>query len=218
MVRFLGVAFMLLFSFSAMVAAGTMPRVIVVTANDVGSKLLERASGCCEPYDIQLDQPSYSPYAQRRAAIRAARQAPSVAPESLAVHVRACFNSRSLTILLTTDLIQAVKRREDVRTSTVKARAIKQLSQSDNTVGVRSVESRQIFHVVSRKPVLFFGEFMSCLHICAALRTAILIHAPEVECAIPPSHALQQVSDSSTNVQRSHERFCLVLECSQYGI
>jgi len=124
MVRFLGLASLLLFSYSAIVAAGTTPRVPIADTDDVGAGLLGRA--CCEPYDIQLNRLFYSPCVQRSAmmAVRAAIQGPSVAAAGLAVHVRAYFNGRSLVDLLTTGLIQAVHRGRDARTRTVEARAI----------------------------------------------------------------------------------------------
>lgn len=63
MVHFLSIASLLLFSYSVIVAAGTMPRVPIAETNDVGARLLGRDDKCCEPYGIQLDQLSYSPYA-----------------------------------------------------------------------------------------------------------------------------------------------------------
>ena len=116
MVRFLSVASLLLFSYTALVAANTVPRGPIAETNDVGGILLGR--GTCskgttrESYDIQLNQLSYSPYAQRRAlmARRAASRAPSVATLWLTrVDVRACFDSRSQILLLTTGLTQAVR-------------------------------------------------------------------------------------------------------------
>lgn len=112
MVRFFGVASLLLFSYTALVAADTMPRVPIAETNNVGAMLQGRDT-CSEPYDTQLNQLSYSPYAQRSALMvrRAVAQAPSVATVWLAkiINVRAYFNSRSLIVLLTMDLTQAVR-------------------------------------------------------------------------------------------------------------
>ena len=112
MVRFFGVASLLLFSYTALVAADTMPRVPIAETNNVGAMLQGRDT-CSEPYDTQLNQLFYSPYAQRSALMvrRAVAQAPSVATVWLAkiINVRAYFNSRSLIVLLTMDLTQAVR-------------------------------------------------------------------------------------------------------------
>jgi len=94
MVCFLGVASLLLFSYTALVAADAMePRISSVERNDVGAGVLGRRAGSCpanncEHYDIQLNQLTYLPYAQRSAMMAsAAGQAPSVATKELAVDV-----------------------------------------------------------------------------------------------------------------------------------
>ena len=122
MVRFLGVASLLLFSHIALVAADAVPAVRA-KANDIFMRLLGRdkcpGSDYSESYSTQLNQLSYSFYAQRRAKIMgAARQAPTVVTTGM-VNVRACFNDKSLIVSLTMGLIQAVRTGKPAGRSTV---------------------------------------------------------------------------------------------------
>lgn len=101
MVRFLGVASLLLFLHISLVAANAVPAVCA-KANDIFMRLLGRdkcpGSNYSESYSTQLNQLSYSSYAQRRAKIMgAARQAPTVVTTGM-VNVRACFNDKSLSV------------------------------------------------------------------------------------------------------------------------
>jgi len=69
---------------------------------------------------IQLNQLSYSSYAQRHAKIMgAAKQATTVATTGM-INVRACFNGKLLIVSFTTDFIQAVRTGKLVEKSTVK--------------------------------------------------------------------------------------------------
>ena len=124
-----------------------MPRVPSAETNDVGVRLLGRArcpDTSCEPYDTQLNELSYSPYAQQSALMaHAAAKTPTVATTGLAVDVRACFNSRSLIVLLTTGLTQAVRKMGpgDAGQWVVNPGAIYlSRSTSGSTVGVLRVE------------------------------------------------------------------------------
>ena len=69
------VRFLLLFLYGALVtSADAIPRVRSAETNDIDAMLMGRGRKTClgggsEPYDIQLNQLSYSPYAQISAKI-----------------------------------------------------------------------------------------------------------------------------------------------------
>ncbi|KIM59920.1 hypothetical protein SCLCIDRAFT_979431 [Scleroderma citrinum Foug A] len=117
--------------------------------------------------------------AQSALMAHAAAKTPTVATTGLAVDVRACFNSRSPIVLLTTGLTQAVRKMGpgDLGQWVVNPGAIYlSRSTSGSTVGVLRVEKgRKSSNIPSSKP---YSSLVNSCRVCTITRPHLVVASP----------------------------------------